>query len=58
MFNYFLYTDDHVSDNNHNNREIQTLTTLSLSFASNIISTFVTHFMKILTCYEEIFNTL
>lgn len=45
-FNCFLYTDDVVSEKYHNNGSLEFFTCLSLSLASNIISSIITYFIK------------
>ncbi len=52
--NCILYTDDVVSEKYHNDGNLSMLTSLSLSFASNIISSIIVFVISKLTNYTEI----
>ena len=52
--NCFLYTDDVVSEKYHNDGNLSMLTSLSLSFISNIISSIAVFIIAKLTNYSEI----
>ena len=54
--NCFLYTDDVVSEKYHNEGSLETFTSLSLSFASNIISSIIVYFLEKLGEYTDIFE--
>ena len=56
--NCFLYSDDVVSEKYHNDGRLKTLTSLSLSIASNIISSIITFYMKKLGEYSNYFEIL
>ena len=51
--NCFLYTDDAVSEKYHNDGNLSMLTSLSLSFISNIISSIVVYIIAKLTNYTD-----
>ena len=57
-FNCFLYTDDAVSEKYHNEGSLETITSLSLSFASNIISSIITYFLGKLGEYSDILEIM
>ena len=44
--NCFLYTDDVVSEKYHNEGSLETFTSLSLSFFSNILSSIITYYLN------------
>ena len=54
--NCFLYTDDVVSEKYHNEGSLETFTSLSLSFASNIISSIIVYFLEKLGEYTDLFE--
>ena len=56
--NCFLYTDDVVSEKYHNNGELSMLTSLSLSFISNIISSIIVFIISKLTNYVDIIEAI
>jgi hypothetical protein len=56
--NCFLYTDDVVSEKYHNNCELSMITSLSLSFISNIISSIIVFIISKLTNYVEIIEAI
>ena len=56
--NCFLYTDDVVSEKYHNEGSLEMLTSLSLSFASNIISSIITYFLGKLGEYSDILDIM
>ena len=56
--NCFLYTDDVVSEKYHNNGELSMITSLSLSFISNIISSIIVFIISKLTNYVEIIEAI
>ena len=62
LFNYFmnalLYSDDVVSQKYHNNGSLNFVTSLSLSLASNIISSIAIWIVKKLTNYHELMEYL
>ena len=51
--NCFLYTDDVVSEKYHNEGHLSMLTSLSLSFISNIIASIIVYIISKLTNYTE-----
>ena len=53
FINALLYTDDVVSEKYHNNGQLNLLTTLFLSLASNIISFLIMHVIKKIAEYNE-----
>ena len=53
VMNCFLYSDDVVSEKYHNDGRLKILTSLSLSIASNIISSIITFYMKKLGEYSD-----
>ena len=58
FMNALLYTDDVVSEKYHNNGQLDYLTSLFLSLASNIIFSFIMNFIKKLDSYEEYLSVL
>jgi len=56
--NCFLYSDDVVSEKYHNNGRLNVFTSLSLSIASNIISSIITFYMKKLGEYSDFLEIL
>ena len=56
--NCFLYTDDIVSEKYHNNGQLSMITSFSLSFMSNIISSIIVYAISKLTNYYEIFEEI
>jgi len=56
--NCFLYTDDVVSEKYHNNGELSMITSLSLSFISNIVSSIIVFIISKLTNYAEIIDAI
>ena len=56
--NCLLYTDDVVSEKYHNNGELSMITSLSLSFISNIISSIIVFIISKLTNYVEIIEAI
>ena len=56
--NCFLYTDDVVSEKYHNDGNLSMFTSLSLSFISNIISSFTVFIIAKLTNYTEIIEAI
>ena len=56
--NCFLYTDDVVSEKYHNNGELSMITSLSLSFISNIISSIIVFIISKLTNYIDIIEAI
>ena len=56
--NCFLYTDDIVSEKYHNNGQLSMITSFSLSFISNIISSIIVYAISKLTNYYEIFEEI
>jgi hypothetical protein len=56
--NCFLYTDDVVSEKYHNNGELSMITSLSLSFISNIISSIIVFIISKLTNYVDIIEAI
>ena len=56
--NCFLYTDDVVSEKYHNDGSLSMLTSLSLSFISNIISSIAVIIISKLTNYHEILELM
>ena len=56
--NCFLYTDDVVSEKYHNDGNLSMFTSLSLSFISNIISSFAVFIIAKLTNYTEIIEAI
>jgi len=57
-FNCFLYTDDVVSEKYHNNGSLEFFTCISLSLASNIISSIITYFIKKLVEYSDLLDII
>ena len=62
LFNYFMnalfYSDDVVSQKYHNNGNLDFVTSLTLSLASNIISSIIVWIITKLTNYHEILQTM
>ena len=62
LFNYFinalLYSDDVISQKYHNNGYLDFVTSLTLSLASNIISSIVVCIISKLTNYHELLQTM
>ena len=56
--NCFLYTDDVVSEKYNNDGNLSMFTTLSLSFISNVISSFIVFIIAKLTNYTEIIESI
>ena len=56
--NALLYSDDVVSQKYHNNGNLDFITSLSLSLASNIISSIAIWIIEKLTNYHEILQIL
>ena len=56
--NCFLYTDDVVSEKYHNDGNLSLLTSLSLSFISNIISSIGVYIIAKLTNYTELLEII
>ena len=56
--NCFLYTDDVVSEKYHNDGNLSMLTSLSLSFVSNIASSIIVFVISKLTNYTEIVEAI
>ena len=56
--NCFLYTDDVVSEKFHNNGQLSMVTSLSLSFISNIISSIIVYIISKLTNYCDIIEEI
>ena len=56
--NCFLYSDDVVSEKYHNNGKLSMITSLSLSFISNIISSIIVFIISKLTNYVEIIEAI
>ena len=56
--NCLLYTDEVVSEKYHNDGNLSMLTSLSLSFISNIISSLVVFLISKLTNYVEIIEAI
>ena len=56
--NCFLYTDDVVSEKYHNEGSLEMITSLSLSFVSNIISSIITYFLGRLGAYSDILDIM
>ena len=56
--NCFLYTDDIVSEKYHNNGSLEMITSLSLSFASNVISSIINYFISKLGEYSDILEIM
>ena len=56
--NCLLYTEEVISEKYNNNGSIEFLTTLSLSFMSNIISSFITYFITKLAQYVEFLENI
>jgi len=56
--NCFLYSDDVVSEKYHNNGRLNAFTSISLSIASNIISSIITFYMKKLGEYSNFLEIL
>ena len=57
-FNCFLYSDDVVSEKYHNEGRLEMLTSLSLSFASNIITSIITYFLRKLGEYSDTLDNM
>ena len=53
FMNAFLYTDDVVSEKYHNNGQLDLYTTLFLSITSNIVSSIIMYYIKILVAFRE-----
>ena len=62
LFNYFmnalLYSDDIVSQKYHNNGNLDLITSITLSMASNIISSITIWLIKKLTNYHEFLQSI
>jgi hypothetical protein len=58
VMNCFLYSDDVVSEKYHNDGRLKFFTSLSLSLASNIISSIITFYMKKLGEYSDFLEIL
>ena len=58
VINCFLFSDDVVSEKYHNDGRLKILTSLSLSIASNIISSIITFYMKKLGEYSDFLEIL
>jgi len=58
VMNCFLYTDDVVSEKYHNDGNLSLLTSLSLSFISNIISSIGVYIIAKLTNYTELLEII
>ena len=62
IFNYFmnalLYTDDIVSEKQHNDGRLEEITSFFVSLASNIITYIVVNIIKITTSYNEYLKQL
>ena len=56
--NCFLYTDEVVSEKYHNDGNLTMITSLSLSFISNIISSIIVFLISKLTNYAEIIEAI
>ena len=56
--NCFLYTDDVVSEKYHNEGSLEMITSLSLSFASNIFSSIITYYLGRLGEYSDILDIM
>ena len=56
--NCLLYTEEVISEKYNNNGSIEFLTTLTLSFMSNIISSFITYFITKLAQYVEFLENI
>ena len=56
--NCFLYTDEVVSEKYHNDGNLTMITSLSLSFISNIISSIIVFLISKLTNYVEIIEAI
>ena len=56
--NCFLYSDDVVSEKYSNNGSLEIFTSLSLSFASNIISSIIIYYLKRLGDYSELLDIM
>ena len=56
--NCFLYTDVVVSEKYHNEGSLEIFTSLSLSFASNIISSIITYFFQKLGDYSDLLEIM
>ena len=53
FFNALLYTDDVISNKYHNNGELDLIVTLTLSIASNIITSIICYYIKYSRGIEE-----
>ena len=58
FFNTLLYSDDVVSHKYHNNGQLDTAVSLSISLLSNIITSIVCHFIEYSDGIEEYFELL
>ena len=56
--NCFFYTDDVVSEKYHNGGSLEMFTSLSLSFASNIISSIIIYYLKKLGEYSDFLDNI
>ena len=56
--NCFIYSDDEVSEKYHNNGSLTMVTSLSLSFLSNILSNIIVFIISKLTNFSEILDIL
>ena len=56
--NCFLYTDDEISEKYHNNGSLKIITSLSLSFISNIFSNIIVYLISKLTNFSEILEIM
>ena len=56
--NCLLYTDDAISEKYHNEGSLNMITSLSLSFASNIISSIFVYFLGKLVEYSDLFELI
>ena len=56
--NCFLYTDDVVSEKYHNEGSLEMITSLSLSFASNIFSSIIIYYLGLLGEYSDILDIM
>ena len=56
--NCFIYSDDEVSEKYHNNGSLTMVTSLSLSFLSNLLSNIIVFIISKLTNFSEILDIL
>ena len=56
--NCLLYTDDVVSKKYHNNGSIEYITSLSLSFISNVFASLISSILGILSNYDEVMENI